>query len=362
MKQIQLIIGIILLFPNVAGAQQVIRVNEAAPTKFLLTEQPRRELNTQQGVRVTTEQKPESMRSDKTARSNGALRADKGVINVANETAVAAAKYEPAAGPVAKLPFTAPESKASASPAPAAATLEVAQAKPANNKLPDAHLEPESEEIAGRETKDPLLNLYGNTGNAPLPSFREAMGRPTVGRYNYMKMQWPVPINAKQYVSSGYGMRSDPFHGRPTFHGGVDIAAAPGTPVLATADAIVAEVAQDGNYGKYITLQHYDGTLSRYGHLNLQNVKSGQRVFSGQIIGAVGATGRATGPHLDYRVSKNGTRFDPMLVLTVPANVGHSYASYREPRGMIRAGNASRVASNTQSAQRSSGPLVIKVR
>ena len=184
-------------------------------------------------------------------------------------------------------------------------------------------LETDSEEIEGNsDGVNPVLSLFGAGDNTP-SSFRDAMaGRSTasVAGIGHQPI-WPVSLAAKQYLTSGYGMRADPFTGRPSFHGGIDIAAPAGTPVLATSDAIVMQVEQDRNYGKYITLQHTSGMLSRYGHLSMQSVAPGQHVHAGETLGSVGATGRATGAHLDYRVSKDGMKFDPLLVLNMPPQV-----------------------------------------
>lgn len=190
-------------------------------------------------------------------------------------------------------------------------------------------LERDSEEIdGGDEARNPVLSLFG-AGDATPSSFRDAMAGRSTGTVSGVGRQavWPVSLDAKQYLSSGYGMRADPFNGRPSFHGGIDIAAPVGTPVLATSDATVMEVEQDRGYGKYITLQHSNGMLSRYGHLSLQSVAPGQHVRAGETIGAVGMTGRATGAHLDYRVSKDGMKFDPLEVLSVPAQVAMKVGS-----------------------------------
>lgn len=126
---------------------------------------------------------------------------------------------------------------------------------------------------------------------------------------------WPLPSNVPQKFTSGYGTRKDPFHGRTAFHGGIDIAASVGTPVLASADGVVTEVDSGGRYGKFVRVNHADGTQSSYGHLSAQSVRKGQRVRQGQKLGELGSTGRSTGPHLDYRISRNGAGFDPMRVL-----------------------------------------------
>lgn len=216
-------------------------------------------------------------------------------------------------------------------------------------------LEPESDEIEGlKEGHDPVLALFDDDGSEELLSFSDAM-RGITRNGSRRHIMWPIPLGAAQKVTSGYGVRSDPFHGRPAFHGGIDIAAATGTPVLATADGSVIEVKNDGRYGKYVGIQHSDGTISRYGHLSAQQVTEGQKVRAGQTIGAVGSTGRSTGAHLDYRVSRNGMKFDPLAVLTVPSSISMEKAKKSAP--LIAEQTSSRVATNALPKR----PMVIKV-
>lgn len=144
-------------------------------------------------------------------------------------------------------------------------------------------------------------------------SFRDAM------RGGAVRHAWPVDDQVRQRLTSGYGMRKDPFHGRPSFHGGIDIAAAVGTPILASAEGTVSKVATGKGLGNYVAVQHRDGTESYYGHMRAQSVRVGQRVMQGQKVGELGSTGRSTGPHLDYRIKKNGATFNPMTVLRQPA-------------------------------------------
>lgn len=217
----------------------------------------------------------------------------------------------------------------------------------------------ESEEIAGnKETYNPVLALF-DTGEAAPSSFHEAMkGRVSTSIRGLTRhFIWPIPLNVKQYVSSGYGMRIDPFHGRPAFHGGIDIAADAGTDVLATADGQVLDAKTDSNYGKYVTLQHADGTLTRYGHLGGHKVSEGQQVHAGEAIGVVGSTGRSTGAHLDYRVSKDGMKYDPLTILSVPTSVAIKKGTASVVAAMAMRGN-SRIASKPIAKR----PMVIEVR
>jgi murein DD-endopeptidase MepM/ murein hydrolase activator NlpD len=122
---------------------------------------------------------------------------------------------------------------------------------------------------------------------------------------------WPT----QGWLSAGYGMRSDPFTGEPDFHPGLDISGDKGHPVYATAGGTVASASWAGPYGNLIVLEHGFGIATRYGHLSRFAVKPGRRVARGELIGYIGATGRATGPHLHYEVSVNGRLINPLQLL-----------------------------------------------
>ena len=109
---------------------------------------------------------------------------------------------------------------------------------------------------------------------------------------------WPV----RGYFSSGFGNRADPFTGAKDFHPGIDISAPRGTGAVAPADGVVLAVGQRGAYGLAIIIDHGYGIVTRYGHLDGFNVRAGQRVRRGDVIGFVGSTGRSNAPHLHYEV------------------------------------------------------------
>ncbi len=109
---------------------------------------------------------------------------------------------------------------------------------------------------------------------------------------------WPI----EGRVGSSFGERLDPFNGEGAFHAGIDIDAPTGTPVRATADGDVTAAAMVAGYGREIVLDHGHDLLTVYGHLSSIAVMTGQHVLRGEVIGFVGQSGRATGPHLHYEV------------------------------------------------------------
>lgn len=117
---------------------------------------------------------------------------------------------------------------------------------------------------------------------------------------------------AKGWITSRFGYRTSPFSGKTALHAGLDIAAAPGSPVYAPADGVVVFASYDESYGKLITIDYGYGVITRFGHLSQIYVQAGQKVNKWDVIGAVGNTGRSTGPHLHYEVRINGTPVDPL--------------------------------------------------
>ncbi|MFQ5532485.1 MAG: M23 family metallopeptidase [Candidatus Methylomirabilales bacterium] len=119
---------------------------------------------------------------------------------------------------------------------------------------------------------------------------------------------WP----ARGYVSSKFGPRKSPFTGRQQQHRGIDIAAAPGTPIMAPADGVVTFAGRLAGHGRAIVLNHGFGFKTFYGHNKKNVVKKGARVKRGQVIGHVGNSGYSTGSHLHYEVLVEGTPQDPL--------------------------------------------------
>ncbi|MCS7005629.1 MAG: M23 family metallopeptidase [Cytophagales bacterium] len=123
----------------------------------------------------------------------------------------------------------------------------------------------------------------------------------------------PIANKDLKRFASGFGMRIDPILKIRKMHTGVDFTAARGTPVYATGDGKVITVeSDDSGYGKQIEIDHGFGFVTKYAHLSSFEVKLGQRVKRGQIIGRVGSTGKSVAPHLHYEVIKNGVKVDPL--------------------------------------------------
>lgn len=148
--------------------------------------------------------------------------------------------------------------------------------------------------------------------------YREADGNETYytpdgkGK-NQAFLRYPLEFTR---VSSSFGYRKHPIKGEWKHHTGTDFAAPRGTPVMASSDGVVKIVGQQRGYGNVIYLNHRSGYTTIYGHLNgfASGLKQGQRIRQGQVIGYVGMTGWATGPHLHYEVRVNNVPQDPMKI------------------------------------------------
>lgn len=126
---------------------------------------------------------------------------------------------------------------------------------------------------------------------------------------------WPLPGEATDRISSGYGYRIHPITGLKSFHDGIDIVGAPGTEVMATGQGTVEEAGRKIKLGNYIRVRHSDGLISTYGHLSRILVKKDEIVRQGQVIGKLGSTGFSTGPHLHFALKKDDKSIDPMAHL-----------------------------------------------
>jgi murein DD-endopeptidase MepM/ murein hydrolase activator NlpD len=153
------------------------------------------------------------------------------------------------------------------------------------------------------------LPLYRHTSNDGTVDFYKADG--TSNKRGLMR----TPINGSR-VSSGYGMRRHPVLGYSKMHKGIDFAAPKGTPIFAAGDGVIKQSGWVNGYGNFIKITHNSSLSTGYGHMSrfAGGMRPGVRVKQGQVIGYVGATGRATGNHLHYEIMMNGVQVNPVGV------------------------------------------------
>ncbi|MCW5912605.1 MAG: M23 family metallopeptidase [Cyclobacteriaceae bacterium] len=146
-------------------------------------------------------------------------------------------------------------------------------------------------------------------------SLKASVGRPDMPALMATPSIAPIENFELEKLVSGYGMRINPFHKGKYHHDGVDIASPRGTAVLATAPGRVLITKRSelvAGYGNYIEVDHGNGYITRYSHLEEIEVRTGQKIEKGQRMGTVGSTGGSIAPHLHYEVIKNGVNLDPV--------------------------------------------------
>jgi murein DD-endopeptidase MepM/ murein hydrolase activator NlpD len=124
-----------------------------------------------------------------------------------------------------------------------------------------------------------------------------------------------IPMGKDYRVTSGFGIRNDPFTGQLAMHEGLDFVADIGSPIIATAAGTVTRSAWDASYGNVVEVSHIEGFITRYAHLSKRLVEVGQKVQRGDTIAQLGSTGRSTGPHLHYEVIRNDRVLNPTQML-----------------------------------------------
>lgn len=117
------------------------------------------------------------------------------------------------------------------------------------------------------------------------------------------------------WISSYFGIRSDPFTGRPEHHNGIDLAGKEGAEVIAVASGVVTWAGERWGYGNLVEINHGNGHVTRYGHSKEILVKVGDTVRKGQVVATIGSTGRSTGPHVHFEVLLNGRHVDPLTYI-----------------------------------------------
>ncbi len=145
---------------------------------------------------------------------------------------------------------------------------------------------------------------------------RLSLVRTAVDRRNALAQATPSMWPSHGWLTSTWGMRTDPVKGGPDFHPGLDIAGERGQPVFATASGKISFAGYNGDYGNMVVVDHGFGLQTRYGHMLATKARVGDAVNRGDQIGQVGATGKATGNHLHYEVLANGRLLNPLQLLT----------------------------------------------
>ena len=130
------------------------------------------------------------------------------------------------------------------------------------------------------------------------------------------------PVTGDVDTTSSFGVRIDPFIGRPAMHTGIDFRGNTGEPIHATAGGTVTVAGWSGGYGRMIEVNHGNGLATRYGHLSEIDVTVGQSIKIGQVIGLLGSTGRSTGPHVHYETRIDGEAVDPQRFLRAGIRMG----------------------------------------
>ena len=154
--------------------------------------------------------------------------------------------------------------------------------------------------------------------------YRINVGRAQIDRYRQTLVGVPVrkPLIGEIAMTSPFGTRMHPLLRRLAIHTGIDLRGDVGEPVLATATGRVTIASRQGGYGNIVEIDHGNGLATRYGHLSEINVKVGQIVPIGEVIGKIGSTGLSTGPHLHYETRVNGEAVDPQKFLHAQLSLG----------------------------------------
>ena len=169
----------------------------------------------------------------------------------------------------------------------------------------------------------PYFSLATNRDGSLDPRFRKlgvSLARMEALERSLDGIPQVVPAS-REFISSSFGYRSDPFTGGAAFHSGLDFKGPMGAPIYAAAKGVVSFAGYKAGYGKTIEIDHGNGLMTRYAHMSRHNAVLGQRVDAGDRIGAIGSTGRSTGPHLHFEVRVNERAVNPKPFLEAGSNV-----------------------------------------
>ncbi len=154
--------------------------------------------------------------------------------------------------------------------------------------------------------------------------YRVNLARAQADRFSLALVHVPLrkPVHGELDMTSPFGMRMDPFVHQLAMHTGIDFRGSLGDPARATAAGTVTIAGWQGGYGNMVEIDHGNGLSTRYGHLSEIDVKVGQKIHIGQIVGKIGSTGRSTGPHLHYETRVNDNAVDPQKFLRAGVRLG----------------------------------------
>jgi murein DD-endopeptidase MepM/ murein hydrolase activator NlpD len=166
--------------------------------------------------------------------------------------------------------------------------------------------------------------LSANASTFEKQVYRINLARAQVERLNTAVAAMPLrrPVHGEIDMTSGFGVRLDPFLSRPAMHTGIDFRGDSGEAIHVTAGGTVVSAGWSGGYGRMVEVDHGNGLATRYGHLSEIDVQVGQTVKAGQTVGRMGSTGRSTGPHLHYETRIDGEAVNPQKFLHAGAKFG----------------------------------------
>ncbi len=175
-------------------------------------------------------------------------------------------------------------------------------------------------EVENFSTQTMAMGMGGEEN--PLPLAQESAGLAELDT-EPLKTSYVIPLHG--IISSSYGYRLHPTTGLPDFHKGIDIPAQEGTPIAAFKDGTIIQAQNSTSFGNFVAIQHENGVISRYGHCSKLNVKVGDFVKAGDIVGFVGNTGYSTGNHCHFDLSVNGVFVNPLEI--IPTHQEDGYAA-----------------------------------
>jgi murein DD-endopeptidase MepM/ murein hydrolase activator NlpD len=189
----------------------------------------------------------------------------------------------------------------------------VAQALDVRYQVTAAELKKLGIRPAGPGSRDGVGGPFESVGNPTFKALFNSWKKLDQLQGDVIAIPSDKPVKAEVVFTSGFGVRSDPFHAGAAMHPGIDLSGQYGTPIYATAEGTVLRAGwNSGGYGNLVEIDHGRGISTRYGHMSAILVSPGQHVTRGQQVGRMGSTGRSTGNHLHYEVRIDGRAVNPI--------------------------------------------------